>query len=149
MASAPRLAPKLTLNLIDGDQYTLRITLTNLSTGARLDLTGCALAWQVRKTYGDTPLLTLATSGYTGYTSDTGCSIVLLDQTDPATKGQADCTFDLLQNSLDPTDFATEVADGVTNYVGVHDLQMQDAGGQTRTYLRGKAVFRREVTETP
>lgn len=147
MPSAPKLPPKLTLNLVDGDQVTLRITLTNLTTGDRLDLTGCQLAWQVRKDYDADALLTLATSGYAGFTNDTGCSITVLDQTDDATKGQVDCTFDLKQNSLTTADFNAVTAEGVTRYTGVHDLQMEDAGGQTRTYLRGTAVFAREVTE--
>jgi hypothetical protein len=146
MASAPRLAPKLTLNLIDGDQYRLRLTLTNLSTGDRLDLTGFHAALQVRKAYGQTPLLTLCTATHPNYTNSTGCSIVLLNQAVPATKGQIDLVFDLKQNSLVPGQFVAEMADGVTRYIGVHDLEMTDGASLTRTYLRGPAVFHQEVT---
>lgn len=146
MASAPRLAPKLTLNLIDGDQYSLRLTLTNEGTTERVDLTGIAAAWQVRKDYDSAAILTLCTAAHPEHTADTGCSITVLDQTDPATKGQVDAVFDLKQNELTPADFTAETADGVTRYVGVHDLEITDTGNLTRTYLRGTAVFRREVT---
>lgn len=146
MASAPRLAPKLTLNLIDGDQYTLRFLVRNLATKVPLDLTGCTLAWQVRKAVGQDALLTLCTAAHPGHTADTGCSITVLAQSG-ATLGKIDCTFDLKQNELTTADFTAQTQDGVTRYIGVHDLEMTDAGGLTRTYLRGTAVFNTEVTE--
>lgn len=150
MPSIPALAPRFTLNLIDGDQFSLRLTLRDKKTKARKNLTDWKAALQVRKAPGEAVILTLATAGHPQFTSSTGCSIVLLDQTVEATKGQADLIFDLEANALTISQFnAAEQTDGSLRYLGVFDLRMRDAAGLDRKYARGPAEFITEVTALP
>lgn len=145
MPQVPKLAPKFTLNLIDGDQRTLRFTVENDQTGDRVDLTGAHAALQVRKALGDaTVILTLATAAHPGgFTSSSGCEIALLDQTADETKGQMDATIDLDTTELTTSQFTDE---GGGRYTGVFDLEVT-IDATTRKYARGTAVFRQEVTE--
>lgn len=144
MPQIPKLAPRFTLNLIDGDKYTIPGLIRDKDTQAALDLTGWKGALQVRKAFGDAAIiLTLATSGYAGFTSDSGCSIALLDQTAAATKGRFQLIFDLDSTELDPSVF-TDAGDG--RYTGVFDLEFRDSAAAPKKYAKGTAVFRREVT---
>lgn len=147
MPQVPKLAPKFTLNLIDGDKYTIPGLIRDKDTQAPLDLTDWKGALQVRKALGDASvILTLATSGYMGFTSSTGCSIEILDQTDPDLLGKFNLIFDLDQTELTATQFTDE---GGGRYTGVWDLEFRDADDAPKKYSRGTAVFRLEVTDAP
>lgn len=144
MPQIPKLAPKFTLNLIDGDKYTIPGLIRDKDTQEPLDLTGWKGALQVRKALGDAAvILTLATSGYDGFTSSDGCSIELLDQTVDETKGRFSLIFDLDATELEPGDFTDE---GSGRYTGVYDLEFRDSLNAPKKYSRGTAVLRREVT---
>ncbi len=67
-----------------GDTATLRLTITD-DADARIDLTGAGIELQVKPAVGAADPPTIA--------KEVGAGIELLDQTDPATKGQADVTI--------------------------------------------------------
>jgi hypothetical protein len=142
MPSIPKLAPQVTLNLIDGDQYTIRVTLTNKATGLALDLTGFKAALQVKHKIDGTVLLTLATAAHPDHTNSTGCLITL-----GGVAGTVDLTFDLKQNAFTSGQFTqVDQGDGTTRPEGVYDLELTDTASLTRKYLRGAAPFYQEVT---
>lgn len=144
MPQIPKLAPRFTLNLIDGDKYTIPGLIRDKETQDPLDLTSWKGALQVRKAFGDAAvILTLATELYDGFTSSDGCSIEILDQTDPDTMGRFYLIFDLDSTELDPSDFTDE---GGGRYTAVYDLEFRDALDAPKKYAKGTAVLRREVT---